>query len=211
MGVMHDNEQLVRTAQRHGLLSDRVINAMRAVDRAWFVPDGLPPAEIYDDRPIQIGAGQTTSQPSLVAAMVDALQISGRDTVLEVGAGLGYQTALLSHLAARVVSIELHSSLVSQAVSRLKRAGIENVAVYQANAWNSLPEPGPFAGIVVSAAADSVPEPLSQSLAEEGRMVIPLGPGGSEIVMIYEKHGGMLRKVRKLTGARFVPLSHDDK
>ena len=207
---MLDNEDLVRTAQRHGLLSERVIEAMRAVDRAWFVPDGTPPVEIYADRPIQIGSGQTTSQPSLIAAMIDALGLSARATVLEVGTGLGYQTALLSRLASRVVSIELHSSLVWQAFERLSRAGIENVTVHCANAWKSLPDPGPYEGIVVSAAADSIPGPLSRSLSEGGRMVIPLGPGGNEIVTVYEKRAGRLSRIQKLTGARFVPLCHDN-
>ncbi|MFP4642741.1 MAG: protein-L-isoaspartate O-methyltransferase family protein [Spirochaetales bacterium] len=208
---MPDNEELVRTAQRHGLLSERVMNAMRSVDRAWFVPDGTPPAETYSDRPIQIGSGQTTSQPSLVAAMVDALRLSANATVLEVGTGLGYQSALLSHLAERVVSIELHASLVSQAVSRLGKAGIVNVTVHRANAWEELPDPGPFDGIVVSAAADGVPTPLERALAEGGRMVIPLGPGGNEIVTVYEKRGARLSRVRNLTGARFVPLCYDDR
>lgn len=206
---MVDNERLVRAAQYHGTLPSSILEAMRSVDRRHFVPEGTPPADIYDDKPVGIGSGQTTSQPSLVAAMVHALHLTPQSVALEVGTGYGYQTALMAILCRFVVSIERIRSLSERAAHNLRAAGFENIRLVVGDAWSELPEGGPFDGIVVSAAADTVPETLEHGIAEGGRMVIPIGPGGSEIVKVFEKREGVLREVWNITGARFVPLRHD--
>ena len=206
---MPDNESLVRAAQRHGTLPPRILHAMRAIDRRLFVPSGTPPAEIYDDRPVGIGSGQTTSQPSLVAAMIAAVDPRPDQTVLEIGTGFGYQTALLAQLCAHVVSIDRISSLSKQAARNLEAAGVENTTLLVGNAWDGVENYEPFGAIVVSAAADEIPQKLIPQLAEEGRMVIPIGPGGNEIVEVFEKRAGKLKLLRRLTGARFVPLRRD--
>ncbi len=206
---MPDNESLVRAAQRHGTLPPRILHSMRAIDRRLFVPSGTPPAEIYDDRPVGIGSGQTTSQPSLVAAMIAAVDPRPDDTVLEIGTGFGYQTALLAQLCAHVVTIDRIASLSKQAARNLEAAGVENTTLLVGNAWDGVENHEPFGAIVVSAAADEIPQKLIPQLAEEGRMVIPIGPGGNEIVEVFEKRAGKLKLLRRLTGARFVPLRRD--
>lgn len=206
---MEDNERLVRAAQQHGVLPSTILEAMRTVDRRWFVPPDTPPADIYHDKPVGIGSGQTTSQPSLVAAMVHALGLTPQSVALEVGTGYGYQTALMAALCKVVVSIERIRSLSGHAARNLGASGIENVRLVVGDAWSELPEGGPFDAIVVSAAADTVPSTLERGLGEGGRMVIPIGPGGSEVVKVFEKRGGVLSEVWNITGARFVPLRRD--
>lgn len=206
---MPDNESLVGQAQRHGTLSPQLIEAMRATDRAWFVPEGTSPEETYDDRPISIGNRQTTSQPSLIAAMISGLKLDESSRVLEVGTGFGYQTALLARLAAEVISVDRIEVLIDRARANLSRSGVRAPRLYCANVWEELPEPGPYDAIVVSAASEYVPPLLKGALRDGGRIVIPLGPGGNEVVTTLELNRGNLVTVQRIAGARFVPLLRD--
>ena len=199
----------MKIIQAMGISNKRLNEAVARVDRADFVPSGLSERAIYQDAPVSIGEGQTTSQPSLVAQMIDALELAPEDSVLEIGTGFGYQTALLASICAKVVSVERYSELARQAHTNLAAAGYENVRVITGDGTKGVPEEEPFDGIVVSAAAPEVPPALAEHLAEGGRMVIPLGPGGREQIIIYEKRNGELVAVERMTLAAFVPLISD--
>jgi protein-L-isoaspartate(D-aspartate) O-methyltransferase len=189
-----------------GISNERLDRAVETVDRADFVPPGLSPRAIYQDAPIRIGEGQTTSQPSLVAQMVDALELAADGSALEIGTGLGYQTALLASICARVVSIERSGDLAGQAYTNLAAAGFDNVDVRTGDGTLGAPDSAPFDGIVVSAAAPEVPPALAEQVAQGGRMVIPIGPGGREEIIVYEKRRDALVQVERMTRAAFVPL-----
>ena len=197
-------EGLARLVEKDGA-SARVVAAFRSVARADFVPADAR-AQAYGDRPVALPERQTTSQPSLIARMIDALDLGPDDRVLEVGTGFGFQTALLSKVAGQVFSIERHNDLAELARENLAKAGIDSVTVEVGDGWRGLPDHAPFDGIVVSAAASALPPALDQQLAEGGRMVIPLaGPRGDEVVL-FKKQRGRLQRVRLITPARFVPL-----
>ena len=185
--------------------SERLVDAFRRVDRAEFVPPGHE-RDAYIDRPIALPARQTTSQPSLIARMIDALSLKQGEKVLEVGTGYGFQTALLSALGAEVFSIERHEELAEEARANLERVGFDNVRVEVGDGWQGLASAAPFDAIIVSAAAVRLPPALGDQLAEGGRMVIPLAGSRGDEVVLFEKKGDELRRVRLLTPARFVPL-----
>jgi protein-L-isoaspartate(D-aspartate) O-methyltransferase len=201
----NSHEGLVHLIEREGTNDERVLDAVRRIDRADFVPEGLE-AEAYLDRPVALPDHQTTSQPSLIARMIEAAAIGPDDVVLEVGTGYGYQTALLGLLARRVYSIERHERLARAAEKNLERAGIENVSVFVGDGWKGLPDKAPFDAIVVSAAASEVPKALVDQLSDGGRLVIPVARRRSDDVLLFEKQGDQLREVRLVTPARFVPL-----
>lgn len=195
---------LARLVEREGV-SPRVVEAFSTIDRAAFVPhDAVGGA--YRDRPIGIPDRQTTSQPTLIARMIDALEIEPQDVVLEVGTGFGFQTALLAALATRVVSIERFADLADAARENLREAGVDNATVIVGDGWNGAPEHGPFDAIVVSAAATEVPSPLVEQMTEGARMVIPLRADHGDAVYLFRKRSGELRRERLLTPAYFVPL-----
>jgi protein-L-isoaspartate(D-aspartate) O-methyltransferase len=200
-----DPSDLVRIARRSGVRDERVLAALGEVRRDLFVPEGDVGAA-YADRPVRIPRGQTTSQPSLIAMMIEALELTGDERVLEVGTGYGYQTALLSHLAGEVWSIERHASLAEAARTNLDRAGIGNVHVVVGDGHEGLPDAAPFDGIVLSAATPEVPATLVDQLAEGGLLVVPIGPGGAEEVTVHRRTTDGLERVRRLTRARFVPM-----
>lgn len=197
-------EGLARLISREGL-SPRVAEAFRVVDRARFVPEGSR-SEAYLDRPIAIPERQTTSQPSLIARMIDVARIGPEDRVLEIGTGLGFQTALLSKLAREVVSIDRFASLVIQARANLEAAGVSNATVMVGDGWKGAPEHGPYDAIVVSAAASEVPGALAEQLVEGGRLVIPVQTAVGDEVVLFVKRGDELVRERLVTPARFVPL-----
>lgn len=186
----------------------RIADAFDATDRAGFVPEGA--SDVYRDRPVPIPEGQTTSQPSLIARMIQALDPRPDDRVLEVGTGYGYQTALLARLCREVVSLERWGTLARQARTNLEAAGTQNAAVIVGDGWKGCPERAPFDGIIVSAAATEVPQPFAEQLAEGGRLVIPVKRRGSDEVTLYEKREGTLHPVRLVTPARFVPLVREE-
>lgn len=183
----------------------RVLDAFRRVPRNRFVPPEWE-ERAYEDRPIPIPHGQVTTQPSLIARMVAGLRLEGHERVLEVGTGLGFQTAILAVLAREVFSIERFPDLAEWARRNLEAAGFAGVTVVVGDGTKGLPERAPFDATVVSAAAPAVPGPLVEQLAEGGRLVHPLGPGGDETVIAYRKDQGRLVEKARLTPATFVPL-----
>jgi protein-L-isoaspartate(D-aspartate) O-methyltransferase len=198
-------EALVRAARAQGVRDPRILDAFRRIRREQFVPPDRV-VEAYRDHPIPIPHGQVTTQPSLVAQMVAALQLEGHERVLEVGTGLGFQTALLAVLARRVFSIERFHDLADQARRNLDQAAVEGVTIIVGDGTLGLPDHAPFHGIVISAAAPDVPEPLAQQVADGGRLVHPLGTGGNEMVTAYRKEGTDLVRERGVVPAYFVRL-----
>jgi protein-L-isoaspartate(D-aspartate) O-methyltransferase len=184
---------------------ERLLAVMAEVPRASFVPPGSAD-EAYVDEPVRIPHRQVTTQPSLVAKMVEALELTGDERVLEVGTGYGYQTVLLARLAGEVWSIELWSDLSAAARASLAGQRIANVHLVVGDGSRGLPERAPFDAIVVSAAFPTVPAPLVEQLMVGGLLVQPIGYGGSEDVVQFRKGERGLTRVRSLTAARFVRL-----
>ncbi|MEX1177240.1 MAG: protein-L-isoaspartate(D-aspartate) O-methyltransferase [Nitriliruptor sp.] len=195
-------------ARRAGVRDERVLAALAAVPRDRFVPPAAH-ADADSDRPLRIGEGQTTSQPSLVAGMLEALELTGSERVLEVGAGSGYQATILSHLAAEVVTIERHASLAGEARQNLDACGRSNVEVVVGDGTRGAPGAGPFDAVIVAAASASVPRALVEQLRNGGRLVAPIGGPGTQRVVVHERDGGTLRVVAELSAVRFVPLVPD--
>jgi protein-L-isoaspartate(D-aspartate) O-methyltransferase len=196
-------DALVAAARAAGVEEERVLAAIAAVPRAEFVPaEYADAAEV--DAPIPIPREQVTTQPSLVARMVEALGLEGDERVLEIGTGYGWQTALLAELAREVFSVERFADLAETARAAL--ADRENVHVVVGDGSQGLPEQAPFDAILVAAAYPSVPSPLAEQLAEGGRLVQPIGYGGAEDVVLFEKRAGELERVRSVSGAHFVRL-----
>ena len=197
-------EMVVRQIRARGVQSERVLAAMRAVPRHLFVSPEQA-TEAYNDTPLPIGGGQTISQPYIVAAISEALSLEGDEDVLEIGAGCGYQAAVLSLLARQVTSIEAVPALAAGARERLSRLGFRNVQVIEADGSAGWPAGAPYRAILVSAAAPRVPAPLFEQLAEGGRLVIPVGDRESqELQRIVRTKGGFDTEV--ICGCRFVPL-----
>jgi protein-L-isoaspartate(D-aspartate) O-methyltransferase len=196
-------DALVAAARDAGVRDERVLATIAAVPRAGFVPATFVGLADFDT-PIPIPHAQVTTQPSLVARMVEALSLDWEERVLEIGTGYGWQTALLARLAREVFSVERFADIAEAARAAL--GGRENVHVVVGDGSEGLPEQAPFDAILVSAAYPSVPAPLAEQLAEGGRLVQPLGPGGDEDVVLFEKRRGALQRIRSLGGAHFVRL-----
>jgi protein-L-isoaspartate(D-aspartate) O-methyltransferase len=197
-------EMVARQIRARGIISARVLDAMAAVPRHEFVPIEAR-ASAYSDEALPIGGGQTISQPFIVAAMSDALQLSGNERVLEIGGGCGYQAAVLSLLAQDVVVVELRASLASESRERLARLGYSNVRVEQGDGSLGWPAGAPYDAILVSAAAPATPPPLVEQLAEGGCLVIPVGDSERQSMLRIVKRSGRLAQESLLT-CRFVPL-----
>jgi protein-L-isoaspartate(D-aspartate) O-methyltransferase len=196
---------LIWAIQAAGITDQRLLEAVRATPRAGFVPaEHLGAA--YVDQPIPIEHGQVTTQPSLCARMIEGLELTGSEHVLEVGTGLGFQTALLARLAADVVSIERWADLSRQARHNLARQGIGNVTLLVGDGSLGVPDHAPFDAIVVAAAYPDVPAPLIEQLRLDGRLVQPIGPGGQEKVVVFRRTAEGLQRLKVLTLARFVRL-----
>ena len=197
-------ELMVETQiEGRGIRDPRVLAAMRRVPRHAFVPEGQA-ASAYDDRPLPIGSEQTISQPYVVAFMTEQLRLTGKEKVLEIGTGSGYQTAILAALAAKVYSIEIRPELAKAAAERLEKLGIRNVEVRAADGYRGWPEEAPFDGILVTAAPERVPPPLLEQLSTTGRMVIPVGAFYQELKVIERQGGGYTEK--SVLPVRFVPF-----
>ncbi|TVQ27530.1 MAG: protein-L-isoaspartate(D-aspartate) O-methyltransferase [Spirochaetaceae bacterium] len=190
-----------------GITSPRVIAAIEAVPRDRFVPDESR-AAAYDNRPLPIGRGQTISQPYIVAYMTQELDLRSSDRVLEIGTGSGYQTAILAELCAEVYSVEILPSLAERARALLDELGYQRVRTRVGNGRHGWSDYAPFDAVIVTAAADTVPLPLVEQLADGGRMVIPVGPDGGpqELQMVRKSAAGVV-STSPLLPVRFVPLT----
>jgi protein-L-isoaspartate(D-aspartate) O-methyltransferase len=196
---------LVAALRAQGSRDQRLLEVVHAVPRAEFVPPELAD-RAYDDTPLPIPHDQVTTQPSLVAKMVEALGLQGVERVLEVGTGFGWQTALLAQLGREVWSIERWPDLAETARENLSRRGVHNATVVVGDGSEGLAEQSPFDAILVSAAFPEVPEPLTEQLAAAGRLVQPVGPGGREDVVLFERDPDGVVPQRTITGAHFVRL-----
>lgn len=192
--------------RRRGIADSRVLIAMGEVPREAFVPDARK-KNAYVDGALALSHGQTISQPLMVAMSIEALRLEGDETVMEVGAGSGYQAAVLSKLANKVVAIEIIPELVVNARRVLDSLGIDNVEIICADGRKGWPEGAPYDGIVVAAAAEEVPPALTEQLKEGGRLVIPLGGRWGQSLQISRKRGGAL-ETEELCRCIFVPLVH---
>jgi protein-L-isoaspartate(D-aspartate) O-methyltransferase len=198
------SEMREKQLRRRGIVDFAVLGAMDAVPRHEFVPPELR-ARAYEDLPLPIGAGQTISQPYIVAAMTAALRLDPQDRVLEIGTGCGYQAAVLSLLAKEVFTIECRTELAASAASRLAALGYSNVHVHCGDGTLGLPEFAPFDAVLIAAAAPAVPQPLLVQLAEGGRMILPVGSADQQELQLIEKDGTKIH-TNTLEGCRFVPL-----
>lgn len=185
-------------------LDDRVLAAMRDVPRHLFVPAPVGPVA-YADTPLPIGFDKTISQPFIVALMTDLLELQSTDRVLEVGTGLGYQTAILARLAAHVWSVEVVEEFASAARTRLERVGVENVTIRVGDGSRGWPEHAPYDKILVAAASRRPPPRLVEELKEGGRLVMPLGGKEQQKLSVVEKDSRGVH-VRELLEVRFSEL-----
>jgi protein-L-isoaspartate(D-aspartate) O-methyltransferase len=190
--------------RKRGVSSPRVLEAMAAVPRHEFVPAEFR-SKAYADRPLAIGEGQTISQPYMVAAMTEALELDGSERVLEIGTGSGYQAAVLAVIVRQVITIENHTSLALAAQERLNRLGYANVHVHNGDGSAGLPEAAPYDAILVTAGAPEIPEVFASQLREGGRIVIPVGNQKVQELMVAQKANGQLT-ARALFSCQFVPL-----
>jgi protein-L-isoaspartate(D-aspartate) O-methyltransferase len=200
-----DRRRMVEEQIRcRGIRNERVLAAMERVPRHLFVPENLRRVA-YEDRPLPIGEGQTISQPYIVALMTDLLDPHAGDRILEIGAGSGYQAAILGELASEVITLERIPSVAAQARRNLSLAGSQRVQVMVADGTLGHPQKAPYQGILVTAGAPEVPPPLIGQLADGGRLVAPVGPHGvQELVRIVRED----EKIRREShgGVVFVPL-----
>jgi protein-L-isoaspartate(D-aspartate) O-methyltransferase len=190
--------------RRRGITDERVLAAMASVPRHEFVPPQNR-NKAYEDEPLPIGGGQTISQPYIVAAMTAALRLEGRERVLEIGTGCGYQAAVLSVLADSVFSVEWRPELARAAEEHLKRLGFGKLQVRSGDGSEGLPEFAPYDAILVAAAAPSLPKPLLEQLNEGGRMIAPVGTEEHQHLLLVTRRGGAYT-TEKRDSCRFVPL-----
>ena len=197
-------EMVEAQLRARGIHDPRVLDAMLRMPRQEFVDEPYW-REAYEDHPLPIGEDQTISQPFIIAISLQLLELEGTESVLEIGTGSGYQTALLALLAREVYSMERHRSLAENAATTLARLGLGNVTLEVGDGSLGWPEHAPYNAILVSAAAPKLPESLVQQLAEGGRMVIPVGPQHSQVLQLVRKREGQA-VVESLEACRFVPL-----
>lgn len=190
--------------RKRGVSSVRVLEAMAAVPRHEFVPAQFR-NDAYADKPLPIGEGQTISQPYMVAAMTEALELTGSERVLEIGTGSGYQAAVLSLLVSQVITVENHTPLALAAQERLTNLGYTNVHVHNGDGSAGFSDAAPFDAILVTAGAPEIPQVFADQLREGGRLVIPVGDRDNQELVQARLENGEL-KSRALFNCKFVPL-----
>lgn len=198
------NAMVATQLEARGIKDPLVLAAMRKVPRHELIP-AADRAAAYDDRPVPIGEGQTISQPLVVAAMTESLELKGGERVLEIGTGSGYQAAVLAEIVGEVDTIEIVPALARRARADLARLGYRNVNVREADGYRGWPEKAPFDGIVLTAAPPQVPPPLLAQLKVGGRLVAPVGTDVQELVRITRTESGY--REERLFPVRFVPMT----
>ena len=196
--------RLVEALQENGINDLSVLRAFEQTPRHLFVPSGVR-HRAYEDSALPIGSGQTISQPSVHARYLQLLKLSGHETVLEIGTGSGYQTALLSHLSARVFSIERVPELLERARDAIEACGARNVSLMLGDGTLGWRQHAPYDAILVSAAAPEVPRPLLEQLAEGGRLIVPIGDMEEQMLAMVTRKGDFFER-RDIAPVRFVPL-----
>jgi len=198
-------DRLVQRLRDHGIRSDAVLEQIRNVPRHLFVDEALA-SRAYEDTALPIGLGQTISQPWVVARMTEALleEFEG-ETVLEIGTGCGYQTAVMAPLVKKIYTVERIPDLLKKTRQRLRDLDIYNVQIKPGDGWEGWPKYAPYDGIIVTAAAPKLPEKLLEQLAPGGRMVIPVGPTGCQDLLQVTRKDGHFEEV-SLGAVSFVPL-----
>jgi protein-L-isoaspartate(D-aspartate) O-methyltransferase len=200
-----DRRRMIETQiRKRGVSSPRVLEAMAAVPRHEFVPLKFR-NDAYSDKPLPIGEGQTISQPYMVGAMTEALELTGSDRVLEIGTGSGYQAAVLSLLVRQVITLENHTSLALAAQERLTNLGYPNVHVHNGDGSAGFLDAAPYDAILVTAGAPEIPQIFASQLREGGRLVIPVGDRENQELMQAQKKNGEI-KSRVLFNCKFVLL-----
>lgn len=200
-----DRLEMIETQiRKRGVSAPRVLEAMAAVPRHEFVPDRFR-SDAYADKPLPIAEGQTISQPFMVAAMSAALELTGNESILEIGTGSGYQAAVLALLAREVISVESRTPLALAAQERLMNLGYTNVHVHNGDGSAGFVDAAPYDAILVTAGAPEIPQILAGQLREGGRLVIPVGDTENQMLMQGKLENGKL-KSRSLFNCRFVPL-----
>jgi protein-L-isoaspartate(D-aspartate) O-methyltransferase len=190
--------------EARGVEDRRVLDAMREIPRHLFIPDEFG-AAAYHDRPLPIGSGQTISQPYIVGLMTSLLELKQNDKVLEIGAGSGYQAAILSKLVRSVTTVERLPEIASKAKIMMQRLGISNVNVVVGDGTLGYAPDAPYDGIIITAASPDIPRPLIDQLADNGRLVAPVGPRDLQQLVRIRKQGDRLNR-ETFGGVVFVPL-----
>jgi len=195
---------VMQQIETRGVMDPAVLGAMRTVPRHEFVPEDYREAA-YNDSPLPIGESQTISQPYIVALMSELLEVKKGDKVLEIGTGSGYQAAVLAEMGVEVFTVEIRQRLCERAAATLGDLGYDNAHVRCGDGYGGWPEEAPFAGIIVTAAPERIPEPLVDQLAEGARMVIPLGAFYQQLMVIKKTEEGV--DERSVIPVRFVPMT----
>lgn len=196
--------RLVETLQTSGISDLAVLRAFELTPRHGFVPSGVR-HRAYEDSPLPIGSGQTISQPSVHARYLQLLRLTGHEKVLEIGTGSGYQTVLLSHLAAQVFSVERVPELLERARQAIRDCGVQNVSLMLGDGTLGWREYAPYDAILISAAAPDIPAPLLGQLAEGGRLIAPVGDRDEQMLVLVVRRGENFER-RDIVPVRFVPL-----
>ncbi|GGW79900.1 protein-L-isoaspartate(D-aspartate) O-methyltransferase [Alteromonas halophila] len=205
MRTIRRGDALAELLYQEGIRDQRVLNAIAATPRETFLPDTLK-HKAYQNTALPIGQGQTISQPYIVAKMTELLLGAGNapKTVLEIGTGSGYQTAILAQLFDQVFSVERIKSLQFQAKRRMNRLDLHNIAMKHGDGWKGWPSKGPYDAIIVTAAASSLPEDLCAQLKDGGRLIIPVGNEQQSLLCVDHEDGEL--KTQTVESVRFVPL-----
>ena len=199
-------QMVSRQIKERGITDANVLAVMQNVPRHEFVPKPIR-SRAYIDRPLPIGEGQTISQPYIVALMSENLGLTGKETVLEIGTGSGYQAAVLSGLAARVITMEIKPKLFETASKRLKHPAYDNVSCYLGDGYFGYPQHAPYDAIMITAAVDHIPPELLKQLKIGGRLILPLGNPFSYQHLVLVTKEARRYSVQQITGVLFVPMT----